>query len=132
VITLITSSTWSPHPALVPVMPYLRPVAAGLRRSPLRGLLRLAARGGPDGGGPEPDRESARFTVVAVAHGEDGSAGSGLAEGIDFYGLTAATLARAARLIAEDGVTGVRSAATAFDPAAFLDSLSGWLSWRVE
>ena len=131
VTSLITASTWAPHPALVGLMPYLRPIAAALRRSPLRGALRVAASA--DGGERERDRDTARFTIAAVAYGEDGSVGRGLVEGRDFYGLTAASLALGAELLAEDGVTGVRSAATAFDPAAFLDALEGfWLEWRIE
>jgi short subunit dehydrogenase-like uncharacterized protein len=132
VTTLITASSWAPHPALAGLIPYLRPLAAGLRHSSLRGVLRLAARSGAGVADPQRDREAARFVIAALAHGEDGSVGRGLVEGADFYGLTAATLAEGARLLAGDGAAGVHSAATAFEPASFLDSLSRWLSWRVE
>jgi len=133
VTSLITASTWAPHPAMVGLMPYLRPVAAAVRRSPLRGALRIAANGEAREPDRELDRDTARFTIAAVAYGEDGSVGRGLVEGRDFYGLTAASLALGARLIAENDVTGARSAATAFDPAAFLGALDGfWLEWRVE
>jgi hypothetical protein len=133
VTSLITASTWAPHPAMVRLMPYLRPVAAAVRRSPLRGALRVAASGEAAEPDRERDRDSARFTIAVVAYGDDGSVGRGLVEGRDFYGLTAASLALGARLLAENDATGVRSAATAFDPAAFLNALEGfWLEWRVE
>jgi short subunit dehydrogenase-like uncharacterized protein len=131
VTSLITASTWAPHPAMVGLMPYLRPIAAAVRRSPLAGALRQAAGGG--GRDPEGDRETARFMIATLAYGEDGSVGRGLIEGRDFYGLTAATLALGAELIPQDGGGGARSPASALDPAGFLDALSGrWLDWRVE
>ena len=159
VTTLITASTWAPHPALTGAMPYLRPLAARLRRSPLRAALGLAARarggraGGPPGSGEgardsggigESDggdaggamaleRRTARFTIAAIARGEDGSVGRGLVEGVDFYGLTGASLALGARLLQGHGFSGALSAASAFEPARFLDALAErWLRWRLE
>ena len=96
VTSLITASSWSPHPSLTPLMPWIRPVAAAIRRSPLRRALDLAAPSGDSPEDRERDRRTARFVIAAVAHGEDGSMGCGLVEGEDFYGLTAAILARAA------------------------------------
>jgi short subunit dehydrogenase-like uncharacterized protein len=131
VTTLITASSWAPHPALVGLVPYLRPFAAAVRRSPLRGILGLAAGRG-NHHDAESDRETARFTIAAIARGEDGSEGRGMVEGVDFYGLTAACLALGATRINGD-LAGVLSPAQCFDPASLLDALGErWLSWRIE
>lgn len=134
VTSLITASTWSPHPSLTPLLPFVRPLAARVRRSPLRAVLELAAPGrGPDGS-DWGDRRTAGYTIAAVAHGEDGSVGRGLVQGSDFYGLTATALAiGAVGLSVAPGVTGAASPAVAFDPAELLDSLADrGLRWRLE
>jgi short subunit dehydrogenase-like uncharacterized protein len=134
VTSLITASTWSPHPALTPLLPFVRPLASRVRRSPLRPLLELAApRGGPDES-DDGSRRTARFTIAAVARGEDGSVGRGLVEGSDFYALTATVLAIGAMRLADaPGVAGTVPPALAFDPAELLDSLADrGLRWRLE
>jgi short subunit dehydrogenase-like uncharacterized protein len=133
VTSLITASTWSPHPSLTPLLPFVRPLASRVRRSPLRALLELAAsRGGPEGS--DRDRRTASFTIAAVAHGQGGSVGRGLVEGSDFYALTATTLATGAvRLATAPALAGVVPPAVAFDPAELLDSLADRaLRWRLE
>jgi short subunit dehydrogenase-like uncharacterized protein len=125
VVSLVTTSTWAPHPALAPLVPFVRPLAAAARRSwlgpPLRRAAGLPRRSVPG----DATRRESRFTVAALAHGADGSRGRALGEGVDFDRVTVATLAAGARLLSEDGVrrTGVLSAAAAFDPARFLDGL---------
>jgi hypothetical protein len=134
VISLITASTWSPRPSLTPLLPFVRPLAGRVSRSPHRPLLELAApRGGPEEG-DDGDQSTARFTIAAVAHGHDGSVGRGLVEGSDFHALTASVLAAGAtRLAGEPAVTGVVSPAMAFDPAELLDSQADrGLRWRLE
>jgi short subunit dehydrogenase-like uncharacterized protein len=136
VTTLITASTWAPHEALVPMMPFLRPLAGRVRRTPLRRLLRLAApSSGEASEARDENRRTASFVVAAVARGTDGSIGRGIVEGEDFYGLTAAALAAGAnRLATTDGrAAGVLPPALAFDPADFLDDLAGrGLRWSRE
>jgi hypothetical protein len=134
VTSLITASTWSPHPSLTPLLPFVRPFASRLRRSPFRPLLGLAApRGGPERSDDE-RRRTASFTIAAVAQGEDGSIGRGLVEGSDFYALTATLLAIGAmRLAVAPGVAGTVPPAVAFDAAELLDSLADrGLRWRLE
>jgi short subunit dehydrogenase-like uncharacterized protein len=133
VTTLITASTWSPHPSLTPLMPWIRPLAAAVRQTPLAGALGLAARAGGPSEGREEDRRSARFVIAAVAHGENGSGRNALVEGGDFYGLTGATLARGALELARTPTrVGVLPPAGAVDPWELLDSLSDHgLRWRL-
>jgi short subunit dehydrogenase-like uncharacterized protein len=124
VTTLMTASTWAPHPALVPLMPWLRPLAALAARTPVR---RLLAAGG---GGSEAGAASNEFTVAAVAYGEDGSVGRALARGGDFHALTARILALGARRLAADGFAGrgALSPAMAFGASSFLDELE--IEWE--
>ena len=128
--TLVTATTFAPHPRLVPAMPFLRPPAALLLRTPLRRVLARAAAAAP-GQVSEGDRDSARFTIAAVARGRNGAAGRALAEGRDFYGLTAAALAAGAQRLAAPQFDrcGALGAAAAFDPAEFLDALG--LRWEA-
>jgi short subunit dehydrogenase-like uncharacterized protein len=76
---------------------------------------------GPD----EASRADARFTIVAIARGEDGGTARGVVRGSDPYGLTAVTTVHGAALMAAEGFdrAGVLAPAQAFDPAAFLDRL---------
>jgi short subunit dehydrogenase-like uncharacterized protein len=133
VTTLITASTWAPHPRLIGLMPYLRPLAAGVRRSPLRKVLRLAARPGPSER-DERSRDTARFTIAAMAHGADGSVGHGLVEGSDFYELTAVILAfGACGLAASKGLAGALAPSAVLEPKELLGALEEWgVSWSVE
>ena len=55
------------------------------------------------------------------------------------YGVTAAACAEAVQRLTTSGLTadgeprsGALSPAEAFDPAEFLDSLAGYLTWRIE
>jgi short subunit dehydrogenase-like uncharacterized protein len=106
-------------------VPLLAPAMALALRTPLRrGLEPLLARS------PEVPSESSRarvaFTVVALAHGDDGRTRRGVATGGDVYALTAATAVHGAALMAEDGYdrAGVLAPAEAYDAAAFLDALA--------
>ena len=57
-----------------------------------------------------------------------------IVDGRDMYGVTAAACAEAAqRLTALDEPrSGALAPAEAVDPAAFLDALAGYLTWRIE
>jgi short subunit dehydrogenase-like uncharacterized protein len=102
VASLVTTSTTAPHPALVPLLPYAMPAMSLGLRTALRGLLNRAVGALPEGP-PEDRRRAARFTIVAVARGEDGSEGCGVVRGGDVYGLTAVTLVHAAELMTAIG-----------------------------
>lgn len=116
--------------------------AAAVFRNPrLTALLQPLGRAlvGQGTGGPSDEaRTRARYAVVAEARaGND--VNRCVVEGHDMYGVTAAACVEAAlRLTASRlaGTGGPRSGALApaeaFDPADFLDSLSGYLTWRIE
>ncbi len=120
----ITTSTFAAHPALAPAVPFTLPAVSAALRTPLAGALSTAIERLPEGP-PLDERRSARFTIVAVAHGEDGSVGHGIVRGSDVYGLTAVTAVHGAALMAADGYdrAGGLAPAQAYDPAAFLDVL---------
>jgi short subunit dehydrogenase-like uncharacterized protein len=87
----------------------------------------------PDG--PSQDSRSAtRWTVVAEAVGGDGRRARGVVSGQDTYGATAVIAVESARRLAADGAKpGVLAPAQAFDPAGFLDFLTGHgTRWGIE
>lgn len=110
--------------------------AAVFRSARLTSLLQpvvLALVGQGTGGPSEEARGRARFAVVAEA-AADGAAARCTVEGHDVYGVTAAACAEAAQRLAAgvDPPSGALAPAEAFDPGEFLDTLSSYLSWRVE
>lgn len=135
VTTLITASSLVPHPALLPLFPWLRPAATLLRRTPLRRLLAAAGRWTPKTPPGDDQRATATFTIGTLVRGEDGSVARGLIRGRDFEGLTAAILAYGALQMARGQVpvAGALAPAVAFDPCALLDHLGGHgVIWSVE
>jgi short subunit dehydrogenase-like uncharacterized protein len=131
--SLITARTMAPHPALAPALPYTLPPLALTLRTPLRGLLGRAVGVLPEGP-DESERRAAEFTIVAVARGEDGSEGRGVARGSDVYGLTAVTLVHGAELMSAPGYdrAGALGPAAAYDPEAFLNYLGDHgVSWEL-
>jgi short subunit dehydrogenase-like uncharacterized protein len=125
VVALVTAATAAPHPALAPVLPYAMPVLGLALQTPLRPLLGRAVGLLPEGPSEE-GRRAARFTIVALAHGEEGSSVQGIVRGSDVYGLTAAALVRGAELLSDPGFdrAGALGPAAAFAPAAFLNYLA--------
>jgi short subunit dehydrogenase-like uncharacterized protein len=138
VVSVITTTSFAPHPALVGLFPYLRPAATLALRTPLRALLGLALAHNRDSSPPGPtpaDRATARFVIAVVARDEEGSVSQGVAHGIDSYGLTAAALAHGATRLTDQsfGGTGTLSPASAYDPARFLDALAPHgLQWELQ
>ena len=133
VITLITSTSLCPYPALLPVFPMIRPVVGLVRRTPARAILGMIAaalgrRGPRTARNPPADTRRSRddrFMVVAEVHAKSGSIGGAAASGGNFHQVTAAILAQGALWLAAGSVVaGVHSAATAFEPHALLDSLA--------
>ena len=134
-----TVASWISLAGLAP--PGVPPEAAALLlgvsglalRTPLRTLADVAIDRLPEGP-PESTRRAARFTVAAVARGEDGRQARAIARGGDVYGLTAAIAVEAAARIVSGAFAdvGAHSAASAFDPADFLDHLGAHgVSWEA-
>jgi short subunit dehydrogenase-like uncharacterized protein len=137
VVALITADSLCPA-WLLPAFPYLRPIVAFARRTPLRGLLRLAGRlaspADKSAAAGTPSREEGRFTIAVVVRGADGSLGRGAIEGRDFHGVTAATIAYGARSLACSAPArfGALAPAQALSPSGLLDHLAGCgLRWQV-
>jgi short subunit dehydrogenase-like uncharacterized protein len=128
VITLITSTSLCPYPALLPVFPVIRPIAHLLRRTPGRsivGTIAAALGGSRSGATTNLPRDDRRFLVVVEVHALSGSIGHAVASGGSAYEVTAAILAQGARWLAGGSVVaGVHSPATAFEPHALLNSLA--------
>lgn len=125
VTSLITVETFAGTPRAAPFVPLTAPALALALRSPLGGLLEPLLARFPEGPS-DATREASRFTIVALAHGEDGHTRRGVATGGDVYGLTAVTAVHGAALMAQDGYdrAGVLSPASAYDATAFLDALA--------
>ena len=111
--------------------------AAVFRRPRLTALVQPVGRilvGQGTGGPSEAARANARFTVVADARAGDDRARA-VVEGHDLYGVTATACAEAVQRLAaanHPAAAGALAPSEAFDPAAFLDALGSYLSWRVE
>jgi short subunit dehydrogenase-like uncharacterized protein len=111
-------------------------MAAVFRNPRLTALLQPVGRAlvGKGTGGPaEEARSRARFVIVAQARLGDEEC-SCVIEGHDFYGVTAAACAEAAQRTSAmaEPRSGALAPAEAFDPAGFLDTLSSYLTWRIE
>ena len=87
---------------LAPLVPFVLPAMGLVLRTPLGGVLDSAIGALPEGP-DEASRRAAEFTIVAVAHGEDGSTGSGVVRGSDVYGLTAVIAVHGAAHMAAEG-----------------------------
>jgi short subunit dehydrogenase-like uncharacterized protein len=133
VLTLITTRSLVPHPALVPWFPYLRPAVSLARRTPARHLLGLAlklrgSRTAPPIANALPAASiPPRFAIVVEVNGrEPDSRSEGVAEGGDFHAVTVAALAFGALSLASPdfSATGVLAPAQAVDPAGLFDALS--------
>jgi short subunit dehydrogenase-like uncharacterized protein len=114
-----------------------RTVAAVLRNPRAAASVQRTGRllvrdrpGGPSGR----SRARARFVIVVEARASDGGVARCLVEGHDLYGVTAAVSAEAAQRLgsATDAPSGALAPAEVFDPADFLDTLSAYLTWRIE
>jgi short subunit dehydrogenase-like uncharacterized protein len=134
VTSLVTLTTFLPIAALAPLVPFTLPALGLALRTPVSTVIDQAIGRLPEGPDEE-SRRAARFTIVAVAHGEDGTTSSGIVRGEDVYGLTAVTAVHGASLMAGESYdrTGVLSPATAYDPVAFLNFLGDHgLSWQLD
>lgn len=125
VTSLIDAAMFVPHETLAPLV--------GLSLPALRMALKTPAKAGIDAvidrlpEGPTDDqRAAARFTVVALARGEDGRTGRAIARGSDVYGLTAVTTVQGAELVSDPSYhrAGALAPSSAFDATGFLDALA--------
>jgi short subunit dehydrogenase-like uncharacterized protein len=124
VTSLIVASAFAPPGVPAELVSLAMPAASLAMHTPLKALADVAIDRLPEGPS-ESARLAARFTVVALARGEDGPSGRGLVRGSDVYGLTAVTAVHSAALLAAGGVSepGAHTPASAFDPVGFLDHL---------
>jgi short subunit dehydrogenase-like uncharacterized protein len=108
---------------LMPLAALGSPLLGAAMRTPLRRLAGAAIRRLP-AAPSEKARRACRFTIECEARGTSGTR-RGTVRGGDVYGLTAASLAHAARLCADPAYdcAGALAPAQAFDPAAFLTAL---------
>ncbi len=75
-------------------------------------------------------RQGQRWTVVVVATTPDGRRATGIAEGFDTYGTTAAIAAEG--ILRLDGPAGVRAPGEVLPAASFLDALATHgVTWRI-
>jgi short subunit dehydrogenase-like uncharacterized protein len=114
------TTAFAPSPALAGVVPFTFPVLRALLRTPLRDLAESQLDRVLPEGPAEDQRRAGRWTIVAEAHGRDGSVGRAVVSGRDMYGITAVIAVRAAELLAESGRSGVLAPAEAFDAEEFL------------
>jgi short subunit dehydrogenase-like uncharacterized protein len=123
--SLITVETFAGTPKAAPFVPLTAPALALALRSPLGRVTEPLLARYPEGPS-DASRARVRFTIVALAHAEDGRTRRGVVTGGDVYGLTAVTAVHGAALMAEPGYDrrGVLSPAGAYDPAAFLAALA--------
>lgn len=123
--SVITTSTFAPHPSIDVLVPVLTMPLTLLLRTPLRGVLDRAVDRLPEGP-PEEARRAAAYTLVAVAHAADGRERRVVLHGADVYGITAVTTVHGASLMTAPGYDrrGGLAPAQAYDPQAFLAALA--------
>jgi short subunit dehydrogenase-like uncharacterized protein len=132
VTTLLTASTFAPHPRLGALMTLIaRPTGLALK-TPLKRALRAAVSRLPEG--PDPEKRAAtRYTIVAeVARGKQRR--RGVLHGRDTYGVTAALVTQGAFAAARGEISssGALAPSQAFDPSSFLDGLDRFgIEWEV-
>jgi short subunit dehydrogenase-like uncharacterized protein len=108
---------------LMPLATLASPLLGAAMRTPLRRAAGAAIRRLP-AAPSEKARQACRFTIECEARGKSGTRRGTVRSG-DVYGLTAASLAHAARLCADPAFdrSGALAPAQAFDPAPFLGAL---------
>lgn len=120
----ITASTFAPASWLTSAVPFITGAFGTLLRGPLRDGLDALIDRLPEGPS-EDDRRASAFTIVAEAHGEDGTVGRAVVKGSDVYGITAVMAVEIARRMTEGGFaqSGALAPAQFLDPEKFLDFL---------
>jgi short subunit dehydrogenase-like uncharacterized protein len=120
-------------PRLMPLATAATPVLGLAMRTPLRRATGALVRRLP---AAPSERQRAASTFVVECEARAGSRSRrGVVRGTDVYGLTAASLARGARLCANPFFdrSGALAPAQAFDPGSFLGALAGFgLTYEVD
>ena len=131
--TLLTASTFAPHPRLAAMMQLLaRPTGLALK-TPLKRAIRRAISRLPEGPSPQ-DRAACRYTIVCEVRQGD-RVRRGALHGRDTYGITAALICRGALAASRGGFAGMGALAPsqAFDPRELLADLDRFqISWEVD
>ena len=131
--TLMTASTFAPHPRLAVLTQLLARPAGLALRTPLKRALRAAISRLPEGPSAA-QRAASHYTIVCeVTRGK--RVRRGRIQGIDAYGITAALIARGAMAAARSGFSGAGALAPsqAFDPKSFLAGLERFeIRWQVD
>jgi short subunit dehydrogenase-like uncharacterized protein len=124
VVALINAGVAAPPGMPDELVALTQPALVLALHTPAKALADLAIERLPEGPSEE-QRKGARFTIVAIARGEDGRVGRGQVSGGDVYGLTAVTAVHSASLLADPGYdrAGALSPASAFEPVEFLNYL---------
>jgi short subunit dehydrogenase-like uncharacterized protein len=124
--TMLTASTFAPHPWASAVVPLAAVPLRLVARTPARRLVEAAAARLPEGPSPEA-RRKARWTIACEAVAGERRR-EGWISGPDVYGLTARTTVEGALRCIAPGFegSGALAPSQAFDPGDFLDSLSGF------
>jgi short subunit dehydrogenase-like uncharacterized protein len=131
--TLLSASTFAPHPKLDFVMQLLAKPTGLALRTPLKKALKAGVARLPEG--PSPERRAAcRYTIVCEARrGEEMQ--RGVLRGRDTYGVTAALIVKGAIIAAEGGIerSGALAPSQAFNPHDFLAGLERFgITWELE
>lgn len=124
VVALINAGVAAPPGMPDELVSLTQPALVLALRTPAKALADLAIERLSEGPSEE-QRKGARFTIVAIARGEDGRVGRGQVSGGDVYGLTAVTAVHSASLLADPDYdrAGALSPASAFEPVEFLNYL---------
>jgi short subunit dehydrogenase-like uncharacterized protein len=132
VTTLLTASTFAPHPRLAALMQLVARPAGLALHTPLKRAIRAAVSRLPEGPDPE-QRAACRYTIVAeVRRGNE--ARRGVLHGRDTYGVTAALVTKGALIAARGDVprSGALAPSQAFESKGFLEGLERFeIEWEI-
>lgn len=130
--TTINASTMTGSEKLSAALPLIAHPLSLAARTPLKKLMGAAVKRAPEGPG-EADRRKVEFKIDCVARSSTATRRASVT-GTDVYGLTAASIAHGARIVAGRGFRGRGALAPsqAFDPREFLTALDRFkVRWEV-
>jgi short subunit dehydrogenase-like uncharacterized protein len=130
--TSINASTLTGSDKLAPALPLIAHSLSLAARTPLLKVMSAAVRRAPEGPSPE-GRRRVEFKIDCTARSATAIRRSSVT-GIDVYGLTAASIAHGARIVAGRGFhgRGALAPSQAFDPSEFLTALDRFkVRWEL-